>query len=155
LRRVKCARLKAFEQLIGGQLTAGCSRSISLDSATLVQRLIFVNIVLVLFNLVPAFPMDGGRVLRALLAMRMGAPQATALAARIGQGFAFLFVALGLFYNPILMLVGIFIYFAAASEEQSAAFAGFASKLRASDAMEPSPITLSEDAPLSPPSTCC
>ena len=123
--------------------------SISMDSATLAQRLVFVNIVLVLFNLIPAFPMDGGRVLRAVLAMRMGAPKATAVAARIGQGFAFLFVLLGLFYNPILMLVGIFIYFAAASEEQSAAFSGFASGLRASDAMEPSPITLSEDAPLS------
>jgi Zn-dependent protease/predicted transcriptional regulator len=119
------------------------------DTATLAERLLIVNVVLVLFNMVPAFPMDGGRVLRALLAMNMGAPKATALAARIGQGFAFFFVALGLFYNPILIFVGIFIYFAAASEEQSAAFAGFASRLKVKDAMEPSPVLLSADEPLS------
>jgi Zn-dependent protease len=119
------------------------------EAASLAERLLIVNVVLVLFNMVPAFPMDGGRVLRALLAMRMGAPRATALAARIGQGFAFLFVLLGLFYNPILMLVGIFIYLAAASEEQTAAFTGFASRLKVRDAMEPSPILLVADDPLS------
>ena len=119
------------------------------ESATLAERLLLVNVTLVLFNLVPAFPMDGGRVLRALLAMRMGAAPATALAARIGQGFAFLFILLGLFYNPILMLVGIFIYFAAAAEEQTAAFKGFASGLRVADAMEPSPVTFNQGSPLS------
>lgn len=122
---------------------------IEFDSATLADRLLIVNVVLVLFNMVPAFPMDGGRVLRALLAMNMGAPKATALAARIGQGFAFLFFLLGLLYNPILMFVGIFIYLAAASEEQSAAFTGFASRLKVKDAMEPSPILLSAGEPLS------
>ena len=104
---------------------------------------------LVLFNMIPAFPMDGGRVLRAVLAMNVGVPRATALAARIGQGFAFLFVLLGLFYNPILMFVGIFIYLAAASEEQTASFTGFASRLKVKDAMEPSPILLLADDPLS------
>ena len=122
---------------------------IDFDTATLAERLFVVNIVLVLFNMVPAFPMDGGRVLRAVLAMTLGAPRATALAARIGQGFAFLFVLLGLFYNPILIFVGVFIYFAAASEEQSATFTGFASKLRVKDAMEPSPVLLLEEDPLS------
>ncbi len=119
------------------------------DGATLAERLLIVNVTLVLFNLIPAFPMDGGRVLRALLAMNMGLPRATALAARIGQGFAFLFVLLGLFYNPILMLVGVFIYFAAGAEEQSAAFTGFASRLKVRDAMEPSPVTLAAADPLS------
>lgn len=123
--------------------------SIDFESATLAERLLIVNVMLVLFNMVPAFPMDGGRVLRALLAMNMGAPRATALAARIGQGFAFLFVLLGLFYNPILMFVGVFIYLAAASEEQAAAFTGFASRLKVRDAMEPSPILLAADDPLS------
>ncbi len=123
--------------------------SVDFETATLAERLLIVNIMLVLFNLVPAFPMDGGRVLRALLAMNMGTPKATALAARIGQGFSFLFVLLGLFYNPILIFVGIFIYFAAASEEQTAAFTGFASRLRVKDAMEPSPVILSAEEPLS------
>ena len=120
----------------------------SFDTASLAERLLAVNVMLVLFNMVPAFPMDGGRVLRALLAMKMGARRATALAARIGQGFAALFVALGLFYSPMLMLVGVFIYLAAASEQQAAAFTGFASRLKVRDAMEPSPIVLSEAEPL-------
>jgi Zn-dependent protease len=115
---------------------------LDLDSATLAQRLLIVNVTLVLFNLVPAFPMDGGRVLRALLAMKMGAARATAAAARIGQGFAALFVVLGLFYSPILMLVGVFIYFAAAAEQQTASFTSFASRLRVADAMEPAPLVL-------------
>ena len=123
--------------------------NIDFDRASLAERLVLVNATLVAFNLVPAFPMDGGRVLRALLAMRMEMPRATAIAARIGQFFAFLFVTLGLFYNPILMLVGIFIYFAAASEEQSAAFTGFARSLKVRDAMEPSPATLQRTARLS------
>jgi Zn-dependent protease len=123
--------------------------ALDFEKVSLTERLILVNVTLVLFNLIPAFPMDGGRVLRALLAMNMGLPQATALAARIGQGFAFLFVLLGLFYNPILMLVGIFIYFAATSEEQSAAFTGFASSLKVADAMEHSSVTLPRHSALS------
>ena len=119
------------------------------DKAPLAQQLLLVNVSLVAFNLVPAFPMDGGRVLRAVLTMFMGPRPATALATRIGQGFAFLFVLLGLFYNPMLMLVGGFIYIAAASEQQNSVFTGFASSLTVLDAMEPAPLTLSAAAPLS------
>jgi Zn-dependent protease len=119
------------------------------ETATLAERLFIVNVTLVLFNLIPAFPMDGGRMLRAFLAMNMGATRATSLAARIGQAFAALFVLLGLFYSPILMLVGVFIYFAAASEEKSASFSGFASRLTVKDAMEPSHLLLSVNQPIS------
>lgn len=119
------------------------------ETATLVQRLAVVNATLVLFNLIPAFPMDGGRMLRAVLAMALEPAKATEIAARIGQGFAFLFVLLGLFYNPILMLVGIFIYFAAGSEAQTSAFNRFASRLRVRDAMEASPALLRGTEPLS------
>lgn len=135
--------------VIGFGITVSGMTGIDFEQATLAERLLIVNIMLVLFNMVPAFPMDGGRVLRAVLAMNMGAPRATAVAARIGQGFAFLFVLLGLFYNPILMFVGVFIYLAAASEEQTATFTGFASRLKVKDAMEPSPILLAADDPLS------
>jgi CBS domain-containing protein len=114
----------------------------------MVERLVLVNATLVIFNMIPAFPMDGGRVLRALLAMGMGSTAATRLAARIGQGFAFLFVLFGLFYNPVLMLVGVFIYFAAAAEEQSASFSGLAKHLKVSDAMEPASATFASSAPL-------
>lgn len=135
--------------MIGFGIGARELTAFNFDTGSLIARLVLVNVTLVLFNLIPAFPMDGGRVLRALLAMNMGFPRATQLAARIGQGFAFIFVLLGLFYSPILMLVGVFIYFAAATEQQSAAFSGFASKLRVADAMEHSPVTLSQGEPLS------
>jgi Zn-dependent protease len=122
---------------------------IDFDHATLAERLLVVNIMLVLFNLVPAFPMDGGRVLRAVLAMNMAAPRATAIAARIGQFFALAFFVLGLFWNPILMFVGIFIYFAASAEERQAAFTGFARRLTARDAMDPSGLVLEAAQPVS------
>jgi stage IV sporulation protein FB len=80
-------------------------------------RLAGVNIFLVLFNIIPAFPMDGGRVLRALLAFRLGRRQATTVAARIGQGIAFLFGFLGLMSgNAILVFIAIFVFIAAAGE---------------------------------------
>lgn len=130
-------------------ISSGSLSYAQFNSLPLAGQLVLVNVTLVLFNLVPAFPMDGGRVLRALLAMRMGPARATAIAARIGQGFAFIFVLLGLLYNPMLMLVGFFIFLAAASEERRAAFTGFASKLTVGDAMEALPVTLPGDAPLS------
>jgi Zn-dependent protease len=74
------------------------------------------NVILLVFNLIPAFPMDGGRVLRALLAMRLGFGPATKLAARIGQGLAIVFAFLGLMGNPLLILIAAFIFLAAAGE---------------------------------------
>jgi len=75
-----------------------------------------INIVLAVFNLIPAFPMDGGRVLRALLSFSFGRAKATRIAATLGQFLAFGFVLLGLFYNPFLVLIGVFIFLGAQSE---------------------------------------
>lgn len=90
--------------------------------AGLLARLAAANIFLVVFNLIPAFPMDGGRVLRALLALRMPHADATRIAARIGQGAAFLFALAGLFGNPMLIVIGLFIYLSATAEAQHVAF---------------------------------
>ncbi len=84
----------------------------------LIARLASANLFLAIFNLIPAFPMDGGRVLNAILAMRMDPRRAVQISARIGQGFALLLGFLGLFGNPLLVFIAIFIYMAAAAEAQ-------------------------------------
>lgn len=101
----------------------------------LVLRLFTVNIWLVLFNMIPAFPMDGGRVLRALLAMRMNYARATQVAASIGQGIAFIFFIVGLWWNPLLLLIAVFVYFGASSEAAVAQMKSISKDLRVSAAM--------------------
>ncbi len=82
-------------------------------------RLFSVNIFLVLFNLIPAFPMDGGRVLRGLLATRLGPVRATDISSTIGQAFAVLFILFGFFSNNFLLaIVGFFVFLGASGEAQ-------------------------------------
>jgi len=84
-----------------------------------VSELIAINLVLGLFNLIPAFPMDGGRVLRALLAYRFSYLRATHYARSVGQVIALGFVGLGFYYKELIMLpiIAVFIFFGAMSEE--------------------------------------
>jgi Zn-dependent protease len=84
--------------------------------STLLGRVAAANVTLLVFNLIPAFPMDGGRVLRAVLAVRLGYTAATRVAAMIGQGLAFVFALLGLMGNPLLILIAVFIFLAASGE---------------------------------------
>jgi Zn-dependent protease/predicted transcriptional regulator len=85
-------------------------------------RLFGINVALVMFNLIPAFPMDGGRVLRALLAMNLDYVRATRIAATIGQFIAVLFGLAGLFGpHPMLLLIALFVWIGAAQEAQAVA----------------------------------
>jgi CBS domain-containing protein len=103
--------------LLGGSLSVA---NVGLDFRHLANNLLSVTISLVIFNRIPAFPMDGGRVLRALLARRMPYERATRTAASVGQMIAFLFGFWGLLSgNVMLMFVAIFVYMGAEAEAQS------------------------------------
>jgi Zn-dependent protease len=85
-------------------------------SEMFIPNLLIVNVILVVFNMIPAFPMDGGRVLRALLSMRMDRAKATEVAAKIGQFLAIGFVFLGFMYDFWLIFIGLFIFLGASGE---------------------------------------
>jgi len=89
---------------------------LTVSTGSFVERLMIVNLWLVGFNLIPAFPMDGGRVLRALLGLRMEYVRATQIAASVGQSFAFLFGIIGLFSNPLLLFIAFFVWMGASQE---------------------------------------
>ena len=89
---------------------------VSITAGSFFERIMVVNVILVVFNMLPAFPMDGGRVLRAVMAMRMDYARATQLAANIGQGMALLFAFVGLLYNPFLVFIALFVWIGATQE---------------------------------------
>jgi len=90
--------------------------AMSMAHGSFLERLMVVNLYLLAFNLIPAFPMDGGRVLRALLALRLEYFRATQIAANVGQGMAFLFGFVGMFTNPFLVFIAMFVWLGAAEE---------------------------------------
>jgi stage IV sporulation protein FB len=114
----------------------------------LVSQLLIINVLLVAFNLLPAFPMDGGRVLRALLATRMSYARATQIAATVGQGFAFVFGFIGLIWNPFLIFIALFVYIGASQEAALAQMKDVSRRFPVSSAMVREFRTLPEDATL-------
>lgn len=107
-------------------------QTIGVAQGSFLERLMAVNLLLIVFNMIPAFPMDGGRVLRAVLAMRMNYARATNIAARIGRAFALVFAAVGFFFNPFLVVIAFFVWIGAGQE------AGFT---RMRDAFDDVPVS--------------
>lgn len=131
--------------LLGAESRVQTLGQIENPTADFLGRLAAVNLFLVVFNLLPAFPMDGGRVFRALLSMRLDRVRATRIAAGAGQVLAFIFGFLGLTGgNPLLVLIGVFVFLAASAESSDVAMRSAARQLQARDAMITSFETLTE-----------
>jgi Zn-dependent protease/CBS domain-containing protein len=131
--------------VFGSQADPSGLAAVENTKTALADKLTVVNIFLALFNMIPAFPMDGGRVLRALLAIRLGYVRATKTAATIGQALAFVLGAIGLFYNPLLIFIGLFVYFAASAEAHAAALRAMSQGIPVTSAMMTRYATLSPD----------
>jgi len=101
---------------VAGRIGASDWDFIHVRMVNFLNKLMTANVILVLFNLIPAFPMDGGRVLRALLARKMDYMKATQMAASIGQALAIVLGIVGMLYNPFLLFIAIFVYLGAGSE---------------------------------------
>jgi CBS domain-containing protein len=114
-----------------------------------------LNIILCFFNLIPAFPMDGGRVLRAWLAKRMPLHKATQIAADIGKGFAIIFAIIGLFgipgvfsFSPFLILIALFIYIGANMESTAVKYSHLLQDVKVGDMMSSPVITIPPTMPV-------
>ena len=119
--------------LVTGQSQLDISHHVT--GSNFLSDLLVINIILVVFNLIPAFPMDGGRVLRALLAFKMKRAKATQVAASIGQLLAIGFILFGLFYNPFLLFIGIFVFLGAGAEARQVSMAESMKVITAKDIM--------------------
>ncbi|MDA0963249.1 MAG: site-2 protease family protein [Proteobacteria bacterium] len=132
--------------LLGAAPGADAFARIETGELGFAEQLAVVNLFLVVFNLIPAFPMDGGRVLRAVLSLRMDRVRATRWAATAGQAVAVAFGFAGLSTgNPMLVLIAVFVFVAAGAEAQDVAMRAMARRMMARDAMITEYETLAPD----------
>jgi len=125
-----------------GVLAGGPLWPPSLSTGGLLVELAWVNVALAAFNLLPALPMDGGRVLRSVLARRVGGPRATAIAARFGEAFGLAMIVFGVFTDIWLVLIGLFVVFGAKSERNAALNPPGIGTLRVADVPLTQPLLL-------------
>jgi Zn-dependent protease/CBS domain-containing protein len=135
--------------LVGSWTGIGVPNLYPESARVFLGNLIGVNIMLAIFNLIPAFPMDGGRVLRGILALNMDYVRATSLAVAIGQVLALLFIFFGIFFNWWLALIGLFLYLGAGSEKQQVALRSVLHEVPAFEAMTTDFISLRPEEPIS------
>jgi Zn-dependent protease/CBS domain-containing protein len=129
------AALFAFDRILLIE-TPATPLAPSLSTAgTLTLDLAILNVFLGAFNLIPAFPMDGGRVFRALLAERMKFSDATKYAAFLGRFLGILMAVLGFLYNFWLIIIGVFIYIGATEEAESTIVSTTMARVRVKDVM--------------------
>ena len=124
----------------------------SMLEANFLFALLVINIGLIVFNMLPAFPMDGGRVLRALLAHWISYGRATSIAAGVGQGMAVLFAVIGLFglpglvdRQPMMLLIAVFVFFGAAGEARNVRTRLLLAGVPVREAMDKAPLTVRPD----------
>lgn len=122
--------------LLGEPLFIGDPAAGDLAPASFAATVVVGNLGLVIFNLIPAFPMDGGRVLRALLAFRLGRVRATRIAAGLGRLIAFGFILLAIWQRqPVLGLIGLFVILGAGAERRAVELQGALRTVRVKDVM--------------------
>src|SRR5438046_5369723 len=143
---VNVAIALALIMLAGARVSAGDLYAVESPQTSMIDRLAAVNLFLAVLNMIPAFPMDGGRVLRAILASRMGYVRATEVAPFSGQGVAFALGFIGLFSNPMLIFIAIFVYLASSAEAHLVAFRAMSRGVPTSAAMMTQFATLSPEA---------
>jgi Zn-dependent protease len=119
------------------------------SSQSFLAGLIGINVMLAFFNLIPAFPMDGGRVLRGLLAMTMDYVAATSVAVAVGQILAMVFIFYGVFFSWWIAIIGLFLYIGAGREKQRVILKSVLHAVPASEAMTSTFRTLRPDEPVS------
>jgi len=128
--------------VLGKFFDLGDLASVEDQRGNLLTKLLAINVMLVVFNLIPAFPMDGGRILRALLATRIKHARATRIAAGIGQALAVLLGILGLLGNPLLLFIAVFVFFGAQQEAAYATLKESMEETRVGQVMESPPPLL-------------
>ena len=134
--------------LAAAALAVGLSQSlypVDLVTGEFLPRLAWLNLLLAAFNMIPAFPLDGGRVFRSLLEHRYDLARATRIAGTTGRWFAFLLIAIGMIWNLWFAIIGVFIYLGASTEETATLVHLRLAGRRVRDVMLVSPTTI--DAP--------